>query len=433
MNLGKESETVEFKESMSQLEKGIKGLSAMLNRHQHGTLYIGVDDSGDVIGMDIGPSTKENIRNKIRDLIKPQVVPEIMERTSDDGKGYIEVRVTGFNIPYSCDGRYYIRNVASNESAGPEIVEQLVLSKGIDPLKGQTSDNQNLSFDGLFEILRERGLHPRNDVGFFKAHGLVDEHGHFNITAYLVSDQNSLQMQVVRFNGTDRSAVSTRTDFGGQSLILSTKAILGHVSGYMVTRVDLSKGERREEYLFDFESFREAWINACVHNAWHTLVPPAVMIFDDRIEVVSYGRIPFPLSTEDFFAGDSRPINTSLFQLFLRTGLTEHSGHGVPTIVRHYGREAFHISNNGVTVRSSPLTPARISGISSRGEADGCRREARDVIFLGQEGRGPAQVGGASEERWGQQEQQMDRALIRISIRTLNRVSQRNGSRMVPN
>ena len=238
---------------------------------------------------------------------------------------------------------------------------------------------------------------------------------------------------MIRFHGKERSAVPTRTDFGGRSLILSTRAVLGHVSGYMLTNVDLSHGERREEHLFDFESFREAWINACVHNAWHTLVPPAVMIFDDRIEVVSYERIPFPLSTEDFFAGDSRPINTSLFQLFLRTGLTEHSGHGVPTIVRHYGREAFHISDNGVTVRSSPLTPARISGISSRGEADGCRREARDVIFLGQEGRGPAQVGGASEERWDQQEQQMDRALIRISIRTLNRVSQRNGSRMVPN
>ena len=30
--------------------------------------------------------------------------------------------------------------------------------------------------------------------------------------------------------------------------------------------------------------------------------------------------------------------------------MTEQSGHGVPTIVRSYGREAFHITDNGMVV-----------------------------------------------------------------------------------
>lgn len=77
MNLGRESETVEFKESMAQLDKGILGLTAMLNRRNHGTLYIGVDDDGDVIGMEVGESTAETIRDRIRSKVKPQVVPEI--------------------------------------------------------------------------------------------------------------------------------------------------------------------------------------------------------------------------------------------------------------------------------------------------------------------------------------------------------------------
>ena len=63
MNLGDENETTEFKTSMSQLDKGIIGLTAMLNRHNHGTLYIGVDDDGNVIGMDVGAGTVETIRN----------------------------------------------------------------------------------------------------------------------------------------------------------------------------------------------------------------------------------------------------------------------------------------------------------------------------------------------------------------------------------
>ena len=125
MNLGVENETTEFKSSMSQLDKGIIGLTAMLNRHNHGTLYIGVDDNGNVIGMDVGAGTLETVRNRIRSFVQPQIVPEISRHETDDGKSYISVHVTGFNIPYSCDGRYYIRNVSSNESAGPDVVAQL--------------------------------------------------------------------------------------------------------------------------------------------------------------------------------------------------------------------------------------------------------------------------------------------------------------------
>ena len=350
MNLGDENETTEFKASMSQLDKGIIGLTAMLNRHNHGTLYIGVDDDGNVIGMDVGAGTLETIRNRIRSFVQPQVVPEISRHETDDGRSYISVRVTGYNIPYSCDGRYYIRNVSSNESAGPDVVAQLVMARGIDPLKNQRSDLQELTFNTLFGIMVTRDLHPRKDAGFYRSHGMVDDHGMFNLTAYLVSDQNCIPMQVVRFNGTDRTAVSSRTDFGGQSLVASARAILEHVSSYMLTEVDLSGGERTERNLFDFDAFREAWINACVHNSWGALVPPSVLVFFDRMEIVSYGRIPFPFSMDDFYSGDSRPVNRSLFELFTLVGLTEQSGHGVPTIVRSYGREAFHITDNGVVV-----------------------------------------------------------------------------------
>ena len=83
MNLGDENETTEFKANMSQLDKGIIGLTAMLNRHNHGTLYIGVDDDGNVIGMDVGAGTLETIRNRIRSFVQPQVVPEISRHETE--------------------------------------------------------------------------------------------------------------------------------------------------------------------------------------------------------------------------------------------------------------------------------------------------------------------------------------------------------------
>lgn len=41
MNLGKENEQQEFKLGLAQLDKGLKSLSAMLNRQQKGTVYFG--------------------------------------------------------------------------------------------------------------------------------------------------------------------------------------------------------------------------------------------------------------------------------------------------------------------------------------------------------------------------------------------------------
>ena len=120
MNLGKEDEFQEFKESLGQLDKGLKSITAMLNRHGEATVYFGVADNGDVCGTTIGKDSLMDIRNRIRDKIEPRIYPDIKDMTTDDGKKYIKVTVNGADIPYSYDGRYYIRNVSSDEHASNE-------------------------------------------------------------------------------------------------------------------------------------------------------------------------------------------------------------------------------------------------------------------------------------------------------------------------
>lgn len=57
MNIGKETEFIEFKESTADKDKGIESMSSILNKHGKGTLYFGVKDNGDVKGQTIGDST----------------------------------------------------------------------------------------------------------------------------------------------------------------------------------------------------------------------------------------------------------------------------------------------------------------------------------------------------------------------------------------
>ena len=51
MNLGIESETLEFKKSTGEIEKAISNIASMLNKHGHGTLFFGVAPDGQVIGQ----------------------------------------------------------------------------------------------------------------------------------------------------------------------------------------------------------------------------------------------------------------------------------------------------------------------------------------------------------------------------------------------
>ena len=95
---------------------------------------------------------------------------------------------------------------------------------------------------------------------------------------------------------------------------------------------------------------REAVINAFIHNDWKNETPPTIFIYDDRIEILSYGELPYKLSKEKFFNGQSVPINRGLFTVFMVNQIAEQSGHGVPTIVAKYGKESFDFSSGAILV-----------------------------------------------------------------------------------
>lgn len=95
---------------------------------------------------------------------------------------------------------------------------------------------------------------------------------------------------------------------------------------------------------------REAVINAFIHNDWKNETPPTIFIYDDRIEILSYGELPYKLSKEKFFNGQSVPINRGLFTVFMANQIAEQSGHGVPTIVAKYGKESFDFSSGAILV-----------------------------------------------------------------------------------
>ncbi len=70
--------------------------------------------------------------------------------------------------------------------------------------------------------------------------------------------------------------------------------------------------ERKDVPLFDNNAFREAVINAVLHNLWVEGNEPMISVFSDRIEILSRGSLPPNQTLEGFFRGQSVPVNRKL-------------------------------------------------------------------------------------------------------------------------
>lgn len=366
---GREGEEIEFKESLGELDSGIKSLTAMLNKSGRGQVVFGLDDKGNPVFKNImGQDTLSDIAKRIGELCKPSFYHhEKIIPIDDEGHVLVIVEAEGEDRPYSHKGVIYVRNGDRDEQADGVLVRKLVLSGRGDILANMESDLQELTFDYFKNKMVARNVHFMEGDSFFISHSMMKRNRKFNFNGFLLSDQNTFPLKVVTISGLKKGDISSIKVFQEGSLFQSMDKILAYIETANERKVDLSHGARQETDLFSYECFREAISNAVVHNAWNQLIPPSVYIYDDRIEIESYGDLPFDLSLENFFEGRSQPVNPTLFQLFVLGGYCEQSGRGIPFIVEHYGREAFFFTENMVKVTIPfNFTPDAVVGRKTR-------------------------------------------------------------------
>ena len=349
MNLGIESETVEFKKSTGELKEGIISISSMLNKNDRAVLYFEDLNNGDVIGQDVNEQTLRRISREIAEKIIPKITPTITLLNSGN-RSYIKVEVEGKDKPYSAYGRYYIRSFDEDRNLEQhQLFEMLIDYSNKDLITIIRSDEQKLTFKALKNLYIGKKIIINEDE-FENNLGLYTPNGEYNYMAYLLSDNNELSIKVVTFAGEDKTVMVRRNEYGNKCLMLAVDQVLNYIEAINDTKVTINTHSRVDETLFDMSSFKEAWMNACLHSRWDRRVPPIVYIYSNRIEIVSSGGLPYNLSEERFYKGTSRPVNEKLQKIFGQLRYVEQTGHGIPIIVNKYGKEAFDIENDFITV-----------------------------------------------------------------------------------
>lgn len=307
-----ESETVEYKPSLSQTDKILECVSAFSNTNG-GTLVIGVKDNGEVVGVDIGKRTIENLANRIKQHTDPMVYPSI-HTEEFDAKHVVLLEVEeGKQKPVLASGRAYKRVGRTNQKLGSEAIRSLALETS--KVYWDERVCEDASFDDIDEdkvhlflqrakYERRLELDPRTPGReALENLGLVSG-GKPTNAAILLFGKNpqrffsQAELRCARFKGVKPLEFIDLKVFDGTILEQRDDA-LEFVQEHIELHAKIVGLERLEIWEYPLDAIREAITNAICHRDYEISATVQVRIFDDRLEIWGCGPLPEPLSVED--------------------------------------------------------------------------------------------------------------------------------------
>ena len=336
-----ESQNVEYKESWrSEYLKWICGFA----NAQGGVVYIGINDSGDVVGVKNPNKLMEDIPNQIQSGMG--ILAEV-NKLSADGKEYIEIIVRPSSFPVSYHGEYYYRSGSTKQLlTGAALSEFIIRKTGIhwedvtvDDIKPDELDDES------FKIFRQEavksgrmtteGLNISNTELLNKLH--LTKQGKLKRSAILLFHndpsivQNGCFVKIGKFG---KGADLLYQDTIEESLIkIADKVIDLIYLKYLKARITYVHDKRVETYPFAREAVREAVYNALAHNSYMYGVPIQIRIDEESLIISNSGTLPEGWTTDTLLSPhDSIPYNPDMANVFYKAGYIESWGRGIQKI-----------------------------------------------------------------------------------------------------
>lgn len=333
-----ESNVVELKEIINNDFK--KEIVAFANTNG-GKIYVGVNNKGDVVGIENAEKEMERISSMIRDGIKPDLIPFTdIELSNIDGKDVICVNVSrGGKIPYHLTEKgmkssgVYIRHGVTSIPASEEMIREMIKQNDGTTYDKARSLNQELTFNFADSFFEKYGVPFAYENK--RTLGLIDADGFYTNAALLLSDQCEHSIKCAVFKGTGKMQFHSRKEFHG-SILQQLEEAYSYIDLSNYNRTKIVGLYRKDNLDYPEYAIREALLNTVVHRDYNYSGSIIVSIFDDRIEFVSIGGLVKGISVNDIMHGVSQSRNMVIANIFYRLELIESYGTGIQRIIESY-------------------------------------------------------------------------------------------------
>ena len=349
-----EGPALEFKRSTGELKEGMQTLCAFLNG-SGGRVLFGVRPEGTIEGQAVSDQTLRDFA-QAADRFEPPAYVSLHRVKLKAGRELILAAVEGGvdMRPFTYEGRPYERVGSTTRRMPQAKYERLLVERGHAKRRWENLPAEGLALKNLDrkEILRTRELaiqqnrispDTRHDIG-----EILDRLGLRGASALtqaaqvlygkkFLPDYPQCLLKMGRFRGTEITGeiVDNRQEhMNAFAMVREGMAFLERTMP-LGARFPEGKIFREDRFPVPLDALREILLNAVMHRDYsHYSGYVAIVVFDDRIEIRSYGRLPTGITVDQLSRRhDSKPVNPLIAGSFHRTGAVEVWGRGTNRVI----------------------------------------------------------------------------------------------------
>ncbi|MGN6352060.1 MAG: ATP-binding protein [Parafilimonas sp.] len=337
-----EQQNIEYKQSWH--DDYLKWICGFANANG-GIMYIGINDTGKVVGVPDYKKLLDDIPNKVRNTMGITVEVNLNEK---EGKYFIEIITMSYTVPISIRGRYYYRSGSTKQELTGASLNEFLLKKS-----GRTWDdiieeratyddiannavkiflnasanagrlpetNTSLDIQDLFEKLRiaENGQLKRAAIILFGK-----DPGRFYANAFV---------KIGRFGSNDADIIFQEVEEGNLITLLQT--VVNQLNHKFLTRpIEFEGMHRIEKSQYPIAAIREMLLNALIHRNYMG-APVQIRVYDDKISIWNEGMLPAGLTSDALKRSHaSKPRNPVIADVAFKGGYIDAWGRGTIKIL----------------------------------------------------------------------------------------------------
>jgi ATP-dependent DNA helicase RecG len=338
-----ESQDTEYKRSWN--DDYYRWICAFANS-KGGTLYIGIEDNGEVCGIENYKKLMEDIPNKTRDILGIFIDVNLKNK---DKKYYLEIKVEENLSPVSYKGEYHIRVGSTKQELKGAALDRFILKKqgrrwdsvpqpnltlsdfsteAFDYFKKKSLDfnriNEDDAKDKPKELLEELIL--TTDTQYYKRASALLFHP--NPEKYITGAYIK-----IGFFRNDHD-LAFQDEIHGYLFQQVEKTLDLLLTKYMIASISYDVLHRKETFPIPVAALREALLNAVIHKDYGSFNPIQISVYANKIMIWNEGHLPENWTVAKLkVKHPSVPFNPDIANCFFRAGLIEAWGRGTIKIL----------------------------------------------------------------------------------------------------
>jgi ATP-dependent DNA helicase RecG len=338
-----ESQSIEYKQSWR--DEYLKWICGFANANG-GSIFIGKDDNGNVVGLADAKRLLEEIPNKVRDVLG--ILVDVNLQTTAQGD-FIEIIVEGHPYPVNYKGQYHYRSGSTKQELIGTALDKFLLHKkgkrwdGVPVPKISAKDLKQEAFD----FFRKRAFKSQR----IEEAVLTDSDEHLLENLQLKENDFLKRAAILLFHSNPENFVTGsyikigyfeadddlrfQDEIHGSLFEQIEKTMDLLFTKYIKALISYDGINRVETYEYPKDAVREALLNAIAHKDYSGGVPIQISVYVNKIFIWNEGQLPEDWTVQNLMEKHaSRPYNPDIANALFRSGYIESWGRGTIKIIR---------------------------------------------------------------------------------------------------